>query len=84
MIRFIVNLENNKYAEIKSIFVVDNQTYFLVDEKYETVRKTSITMEHIIFLDLKDSFESKVILSTSIGPKHAFLNFEFTKQNLFI
>lgn len=71
---FIVNLENNKYAEIKSVFVVGNQTYFFIDEKYKVVPNPAI--ENIIFLDLLESFDSKVIASTSVGPKHAFAHFD--------
>lgn len=73
---FVKNLESNCFGEIKSIFVVDKQTFLLIDEKYEKLQDSSILSEHIIFLNAKEQFASKVIKTTSIGPKYAFVEFE--------
>lgn len=56
---FIVNLENNKYAEIKSVFVVGNQTYFFIDEKYKVAPNPSI--EHISRINGVIRFKSNCI-----------------------
>lgn len=73
---FVMNLDNNCFGEIKSIFVVDSQTFLLIEEKYEVLQDSSISSEYIIFLNLKESFASKVMKTTSIGSKYVFVGFE--------
>lgn len=70
---FIFNVESNRFGEIKSIFVINKQVYFLVDEKYIVLDNPDNSTEHIIFLQLIDESESKI--TKSIGPKHAFVKF---------
>lgn len=72
---FILNNDTKNFGEIKCIFVVGNQLYYLIHEKYKALPNDPDSPEHIIFLDLIDSSQLKIITCASIGPKYAFVKF---------
>lgn len=70
---FVLNNQNGNFAEIKSIFVVDNRIFFLLDEKFEYTNKWKC--EFVIALKIKNAYQQTIIESTSVGPKYAFVKF---------
>lgn len=70
----IFNIDNQKYAEIKSIFIVDDQLYFLVYEKFANINNTD--SKYTKFLNEIRQFEKRIIYPTSIGIKCALVNFD--------
>lgn len=74
---FIYNVQSQHYAEIKSIFVIDERLYFLVNEKFRPIYDLC-TVKYIKLFREIDNFEQKIIQGDSIGQKHALIKFENT------
>lgn len=75
---FLLNTRSKKFAEIKSIFVIHENLFFLVNEKFD------IDSNHVnkcsFIIDLKYSVSSnlQVIKPKYIGPKFALIKFNNT------
>lgn len=71
---FILNTENNRYAVIKSIILIEQRVYFFIIEKFKIDNDSSC--KSIIFLKETDCYQQRIIPCTSIGPKCAVVKFE--------
>lgn len=72
---FIYNASSGKFAVIRSIFVVSEKLFFLIDECFETERHQNNICNSIIYLKLLNHFEQKIIRAPSVGPKYVFMKF---------
>lgn len=72
---FILNMESNQFAEIKSIFVIQEKLYFLIKEKYDIVHDQRNYFKFIIDLKESNTPIQKVINWEKIGPKFALIQF---------
>lgn len=70
---FVLNTASNNFADISAIFTIDDNLFFLIDEKYKMVQ-SGITTEYNIFLEIIDPYETKIIASKFVGPKYAFIH----------
>lgn len=73
---FIFNMQSNRFASIKSIFVINEELFFLIDEKFEIIHDEKYYCEHIHFLKELDIYKQNIIKVNSIGPKYALVKFD--------
>lgn len=72
---FIYNIENGKFATIKSILVIQNKICFLIDEKFEKIQNEN-QLTSIIYLKETENSHYKIIESSCVGPKFALIKFD--------
>lgn len=72
---FILNTETKHFAEINSIFVVQEKLYFSIIERFEIVQFQN-SCDSIIYLKDKEFPLQKIVESKLIGPKFALIQFE--------
>lgn len=71
----VFNTESGEFAEIKSILVVNEQVFFLINEKYQVSVNMENTSEYVTFLSAIDCLQPKIITSSAIGHKFALIAF---------
>lgn len=74
---FVLNRSSRKFGDIKSIFVVNEKLYFLINEKYAELSDRE-NCQNIRFLSLTDSMNQRLIESKFVGPKYALIKFDQT------
>lgn len=72
---FIFNNESENFAVIKSILVIENKLYFLINEKFEKIEDQNQSMS-IVYLKETEHSHYKIIETTCVGPKFAFIKFD--------
>lgn len=73
---FIFNHDNEKFARIRAICVINEKIYILADEKYEVDIDLANKCKSVTYLkESNDSF-LRVITPNSIGSKFAIIHFE--------
>lgn len=73
---FLFNLESKKFAEIESIFVVNDNVYVLINEKFEVIQSDTWNCKSNICLKETEFPCKKVLIANLIGPKFALVKFE--------
>lgn len=75
---FVFNCSSEKFAKIKSIFVIHEKLFFLLDEKYEVLMDATNKCKSITYLEELDTDRATkcVVKPESIGPKFALEQFE--------
>lgn len=73
---FIYILASNKFARIKSIFVIHEKLFLLADEKYEVLSDSTNKCKSIRYLKESEVNHQSVLRPTSVGPKFALVQFE--------
>lgn len=73
---FVFNSESNCFAEIEAIVVVDEQVYFLIEEKFKKIADPNC--KHVHFLVEKTSPKLKMIKPKLIVDKFALVKFGST------
>lgn len=73
---FIFNSESKRFAQIDSIFVVDNNLHILINEKFELKVDASYKCKSNIPLKELTSNRKTVLSPLNVGPKYAFVKFE--------
>lgn len=72
---FILNTRSGNFADIKSIFVINEKLYFLVNEMYDKKIDTTNKCHFIKQISLADLVNQRVIASKYIGPKYMLVRF---------
>lgn len=75
---FILNLNSGKFGEIKSVFVIEEKLYFLINEKYVELFDPTNKCRSIRFLNLSDSINQIILEAKYVGPKYALIKFNET------
>lgn len=75
---FVLNTDNGKFCEIKSIVVVHEKLYFLVNEKYDKIIDPDNKSQFTKYLSFIARTNQNVIESKFIGPKYALIKFNNT------
>lgn len=73
---FIFNSQNGQFANIESIFIIDNNLHLLINEKFDINFDSSSKCKSSIELNEAVFDRKKVISPECIGPKFAFVKFE--------
>lgn len=71
---FIFNELSKRYADIKSIFVVDDSIYLLLNEQYDVIE--DINCESIVFLEKTCVGAQTIITPDAIGVKNALIGID--------
>lgn len=74
---FVFNTKSKHFAEITSVFVVQNELYFSIYERFEIIQCQN-NCDSIIYLKDREIPVQAIIESNFIGPKFALLHFENT------
>lgn len=72
---FIFNIKTKQFGVIESIFVISNKLYFLLNEKFEIVQNGN-QCKSIVYLEHTEISNFKIIESTFVGPKFAYVKFD--------
>lgn len=72
----VFNSESNCFAEIEAIVVIDEQVYFLIDEKFRKIIDPNC--KHVHFLVKNTSPKQKIIKPELIVDKFALIKFDST------
>lgn len=73
---FVFDIESKKFAEIKSILVIHEKLYFLVNERFEKINDHTKKCQFINYLKEADPLNQKVLESKYIGPKYALIKYD--------
>lgn len=73
---FVLNRNSRKFGEIKSVLVINEKLYFLINEKYVELSDPAKKCKFIRFLSLSDSMSHRLIETKFVGPKYALIKFD--------
>lgn len=73
---FVFNESVKRFASIRSIFVVNNEIFFLVNEEFEMVFDMKNKCKFVIHLKKNDRYKQTVVRASSIGFKFALVEFD--------